>query len=123
MKNEEEAIIIWVVPIHWLHSSLLLPVREVDPEEDEDVEHEGGEGGGDAAEDPDGESGEAPGVGGCAGQGGIEHVDQDEEGGDQEDAPGRVPPGRDQETHRGYKNHQAWGSTFTSSNIVAPVGR
>ena len=109
MKNEEEAVIIWAVHILWLHPSLLLSVREVDPEEDEDVEHEGGEGCGDATEDPDGEGGEAPGVGGCAGQSSVEHVHQDEQGGDQEDAPGRVGTGRDQETHRGYHDHQAWG--------------
>ena len=109
MKDKEEVIIIWDFQLPWLHPSLLLPVLEADPQEDEDVEHEGGEGGGDAAEDPDGEGGEAPGVGGGGGQGGVEHVDEDEEGGDEEDAAGGVGQGRDEEAHGGHQDHQAWG--------------
>ena len=112
MKDKKEAVVICALHILWLHPSLLLPVPEVDPEEDEDVEHEGDEGGSDAAEDPDGEGGEAPGVGGCAGhsgQGSVEHVDQDEEGGDQEDAQGgiRKLPGRRSPPGLGTRHHQA----------------
>ena len=34
MKDKEQEVIIWALHILWLHSSLLLPVLEVDPEED-----------------------------------------------------------------------------------------
>ena len=106
MKGKKQSIECFVFDLFQFHSTALLPIHNIHPDKDEDVEDEGGEGSGDAAKDPDGESREAPGVGGGAGQGGIEQVDEDEEGGDEEDAAGGVGHRGDQEAHRGDHHDQ-----------------